>query len=108
MQYLLRAKFGTDTSVLLQDEKAKFLRGSLESLGIDVSDWDITSVYDVSMRLYLRQLYNDNNLIVREEQDYLKIVNQTSIYEWRLVNKYITKVDSKLCVVFVIETSTPG
>jgi predicted nucleic acid-binding OB-fold protein len=104
MKYTVSIQFGNNSQSVLQEEKLKFLRGSLESLNINVSDWDMTCSYDVDLRVYLRQMFSDNSVIVNEENDYIKITKMPSTFIWKVVEKYVSKKENKFYTNFVIQT----
>jgi hypothetical protein len=104
MENKIKIPFGADFQSILQEEKLKFLRGALESLGVDVSDWDMNCTYDVDLRIFLRKLAADNHIAINEDNNSIEIINLTKKYEWRIKDKLLYKEKDKVYNVFVIET----
>jgi hypothetical protein len=109
MKYTVKTKRGTDTQLFLQYEKLKCLRNVLESMGVDVSDWDIEAEYTVDLRLFLRKKMTDNFIRMNETNDSMSIARNDIRYDWRVIEKSLLSIDSVMFVNFVIEISqTPG
>jgi phosphate-selective porin len=109
MTYKKRTLF-SNTQNFITEEKLKFLRGVLESLGINIRDWDINAEYDVDLEIFINQKLKKNDVAVEENELKYVVAAQNKVYRWEVIRKnlVIDEIKNKMFVEFEIKTTLPG
>lgn len=108
MQAILLFPYGTNTSIIEQEEQNRFLKDILDQFEIKVSDfWNDELILNIEQKIKLKSLLTTFNLVVIDNDGQREIfVGKDKIAEFKKPTYILKKKDKKLFLEMTIDCWT--